>query len=981
MLHFKPPSKQNPLEGKMASSSVLADALDSIPLLITASESIMGAARILWKDETNGELKSFYSNVKTLCFIVNSHWKHVSDVANGIDADLIHRTLNHLESIIASKVLDLPLYKTCLNAPRYDKLRAFNRHWERIQKQSDNDKSIQYIRSYIEFGTNAEERDRLLQLSDEWQEELRARFPENQPGWAFKELSTNTSVGSSSIAVWNAVQSIFKAFVACSNCKCIPTHDIMARLRLGTYRKNNIRREGDTDECLDFDMLLSMRQSWTEAHVSMVNEIKARAVQIQNSIPIGQHRGHKKSTKIKQMRVKQLCELIEKIKIAALRLKLKVTGDQIFKLQSEKSTFLGDKAKGPVTLEKCLRSHSLTDRTRRILAVMLSYAVLYLHDTPWLQPTWSSSHVLFFPTASSAIPLQPFIQTHLASPYESSQDSCTDPDDLDPDWVHHCPHLVTLAVILMELYVGAPFDTLARRYIEEPGGDTQSSTYPRSFAFVNEVFDACKAQIHDSYQFHDVVEKCLDPTSWEDEDGNKLDNQTLMSKIYQEIVKPLETELYQSFEKISSDDLDDFAKGIDIVNWDQNILQQAQTETPEDYAQGVEQTHDLNPPRFMLPFDPPRSSASNLLGQLLENRQHGRHSNNATRSPHDSPRATMINDEYRASQFFDDETISEAHTNDARLKYDNWKTQYSEVYKKFIPEDLHHPSIKIAILDTGIDIQHPDIDAQVEQIKDRYNWLNENRAANVRVVTDRSGHGTFTARLILDYARDAQLYVAKIADDTPSKPSVVAKAINHAVSTWEVDIISMSFGFTTCDMDDYHELEDALANAHAKRVLLFAAASNSGGKRGRAYPARDQNVIAIHATDTDGNRSRFSPTALSHDINLATVGEAIESAWPTNLPGNSDSGFLRCKSGTSYATPIAAGIAGFLLLYTKIYLPDKADALKSRRRMQALLKRVAEKEAGQTARDGYHFIALSLHRDSLFGKGKNYIDETIRDVL
>lgn len=665
MLHINTPSKQYPLEGEMASSSVLADALDSIPLLITASESIMGAARILWKHETNGELKSSYLNVKTLCFIVNSHWKHASDVANGIDADLIHRTLNHLKSIIASEVLDLPLYKSCRNAPSYEKLRAFNRHWERIQKHSDNDKAIQYIRSYIELGTNAQERDRLLQLSDEWQEELQVCFPENQPGWAFKEPSTNTSVGSSSIAVWNAVQSIFKAFVACSNCKCIPTHDIMARLRLGTYRKNNIRREGDTEECLDFDMLLSMRQSWTEAHVSMVNEIKARAVQIQNSIPIGQNRGQKKSTKVKQMRVKQLCELIEKIKMAALRLKLKVTGDQIFKLQSEQSTFLGDKAKVPVTLDRCLRSHSLTDRTRRILAVMLSYAVLYLHDTPWLQPTWSSSHVLFFPTASSAIPLQPFIQTHLASPYESSQDSCTDPDDDDPDWHHHCPHLVTLAVILMELYLGAPFDTLARRYIKGLEGDAPSTTYPRSFAFVNEVFEACKAQIHDSYQFHDVVEKCLGPPSWEDEDGNKLDNQTLMSKIYQEIVKPQETELYQSFEKISSDDLDDFAKGIDIVNWDQNIQQQAQTETPEDYAQGVEHTRDLNPPRFMLPFDSPRSSASDLLGQFLENHQHGRHSNSVTRSPYDSPRATMINDEYRASQFFDDETISEAHTNEA----------------------------------------------------------------------------------------------------------------------------------------------------------------------------------------------------------------------------------------------------------------------------------------------------------------------------
>ncbi|KAL6817784.1 peptidase S8/S53 domain-containing protein [Trichoderma sp. SZMC 28015] len=178
----------------------------------------------------------------------------------------------------------------------------------------------------------------------------------------------------------------------------------------------------------------------------------------------------------------------------------------------------------------------------------------------------------------------------------------------------------------------------------------------------------------------------------------------------------------------------------------------------------------------------------------------------------------------------------------------------------------------------------------------------------------------------------------------------------------EVDIISESFGFPTCNLDDYYELEDALANAHAKRVLLFAAASNSGGNLGRAYPARDQNVIAIHVIDTD-------------------VGEAIESAWPVYLSDNPNSRALRCKSGTSFAIVIAAGIAGFLLLYAKIHLLDRADALKSRRRMQALLKRVVEKEVGQTARDGYYFVDLSLYSDSLFGKSKEFIDETIRDVL
>ncbi|PNP60463.1 hypothetical protein THARTR1_00487 [Trichoderma harzianum] len=496
---------------------------------------------------------------------------------------------------------------------------------------------------------------------------------------------------------------------------------------------------------------------------------------------------------------------------------------------------------------------------------------------------------------------------------------------------------------------------------------------------INLVFEACKGEIPEGYQFHYVVEKCLDPATWEDEDGNKLDSEALISKIYQEVVKPLETELSQAFSSISSDNLDEFAKTIDIANWDQRIQQNARNDVPEGHTQNDQQNRHRKRPRCMSPGYSGRSSAGEFSGQYSGRYQRGC-ADYATRYLPNASRAMTIDDKDLASRFFDDETISEAHTDRSRSNYRLCKSRYLAVYHKFIPQSSTLPKVKIAILDTGIDIQHPNIDARLENIGDRYNWLIDDETANVRVATDMSGHGTFAASLILDYAPDAQLFVAKIAEKAPLKASVIAKAINYAVSTWEVDIISMSFGFPTCNMDDYHELEDALANAHAKRVLLFAAASNSGGKLGRAYPARDQNVIAIHSTDTYGNRSVFSPTALSHDINLATVGEAIESAWPVYLSDNKSKA-LRCKSGTSFATAIAAGTAAFLLLYAKIHLPDKADALKSRRRMQALLKRVAEKEAVQKTRDGYHFIDLSLFSDSLFGKSKEFIDETIRDVL
>lgn len=195
----------------------------------------------------------------------------------------------------------------------------------------------------------------------------------------------------------------------------------------------------------------------------------------------------------------------------------------------------------------------------------------------------------------------------------------------------------------------------------------------------------------------------------------------------------------------------------------------------------------------------------------------------------------------------------------------------------------------------------------------------------------------------------------------------------------------MSFGFPTILAEGYASLEQALKSAYADDVLLFAAASNDGGRSGRSYPARERTVIAVHTTDTYGTRSTFSPTAIDDSSNIATVGEAVESAWPMpKCHGKTDTQYTVHKSGTSFATPTVAGIAGFLLLYTRMHLPEHAKALKSHKRMEALLKKVAEKGhsgGSRSIRDGYHFVDLSLHPDCLFGKEESYINAIIKDVL
>ncbi len=350
-----------------------------------------------------------------------------------------------------------------------------------------------------------------------------------------------------------------------------------------------------------------------------------------------------------------------------------------------------------------------------------------------------------------------------------------------------------------------------------------------------------------------------------------------------------------------------------------------------------------------------------------------------------------------------------------RREYLRWRQRFKDVYKKFIEECPQQQGslspLKIAVLDTGIDMTHPDIVAREEQIKSKYNWTDGKRK---HAVQDNNGHGTFVTGLLLDYAPDAELYVAKIAEDSaPSPPGLVAKvsilhtfykppfffsfqssrivfnlcqqAIDYAVDKWKVDIISMSFGYPTdrTRPEGFDELEGAILNAYHQNVLMFAAASNSGANLDRAHPARNQNVICIHSTDAQGNRSRFSPTALIDDKNLATVGEAVESAWPVRFcDRETNPNSVLYKSGTSYATPIAVGIASFLIQYARLYLPQRAGMMKVQMNLKDVLARIAQKRQNSENRDGYTYVALNLYQDSLFGMSdKTLIDGTLAYLL
>lgn len=155
----------------------------------------------------------------------------------------------------------------------------------------------------------------------------------------------------------------------------------------------------------------------------------------------------------------------------------------------------------------------------------------------------------------------------------------------------------------------------------------------------------------------------------------------------------------------------------------------------------------------------------------------------------------------------------------------------------------------------------------------------------------------------------------------------------------------MSFGLRPLNSNDeelrviYTDIRKAIEKASS--TVFFGAAANHGGHAPRAFPAADPNVLCINASDGNGNDARINPNPVKGDFNFMTLGLAI------------DFGDLR-GSGTSYAAPIAAGLAAHIIYVADclLLLTDMArSCLRSRRGMRAMFELIS------VERDDHRFVA------------------------
>lgn len=238
------------------------------------------------------------------------------------------------------------------------------------------------------------------------------------------------------------------------------------------------------------------------------------------------------------------------------------------------------------------------------------------------------------------------------------------------------------------------------------------------------------------------------------------------------------------------------------------------------------------------------------------------------------------------------------------------------LYAGALPDASGGASVSVAVLDTGITRNHPDLERRIKGCKDF-------SQAKAPVVEDKcddgNGHGTHVAGII---AADGGTDGLGIYGVAPGANLMAYKVCGNSGSCWSDDIaaairtaadnganiINMSLGSDAISS----LIGDAVAYARGKGVLVIAAAGNDGPYPDSVdYPGALADVVAVGALDVNravadfSSRGRNSATepfvSNEGDIEFAAPGVNVESTYK-------DGGYA-ILSGTSMASPYLAGLA------------------------------------------------------------------------
>jgi len=241
--------------------------------------------------------------------------------------------------------------------------------------------------------------------------------------------------------------------------------------------------------------------------------------------------------------------------------------------------------------------------------------------------------------------------------------------------------------------------------------------------------------------------------------------------------------------------------------------------------------------------------------------------------------------------------------------------------------------VQVAVIDTGIDINHPDLKGNVLGGRNCTSW-------NASAYIDQNGHGTHVAGTIaalkntqgvVGVAPSAKLWAIRVLDryGNGSWSSVICGldtvAANGPKNGGSITVANMSLGGAgsndgNCGQTNKDALHQAVCRVRDAGVTLVVAAGNSGADTSKAVPAAyDDAVITVSAlADSDGKGGALGKaTSFGADDTFASFsnyGSAVDIGAPgVNINSTWLSKTYKTISGTSMASPHVAGAAALYI--------------------------------------------------------------------
>ncbi|NLY43187.1 MAG: S8 family serine peptidase [Clostridiaceae bacterium] len=212
------------------------------------------------------------------------------------------------------------------------------------------------------------------------------------------------------------------------------------------------------------------------------------------------------------------------------------------------------------------------------------------------------------------------------------------------------------------------------------------------------------------------------------------------------------------------------------------------------------------------------------------------------------------------------------------------------------------PEIIVAVIDTGLYYEHPDIDRS--RTLPGYNYLTDSTDTY-----DSTGHGTKVAGIILANTNNGQ-GLSALTWNVRVKPlhcfdengnanqSNISRAIYDAVDLYGAKVINISAG----SQGYTRTLLNAVEYAISKNVIIVAAAGNDGIEKAN-FPASFDNVIGVGSVDRNKKVSNFSQR---RGVFVTAPGEKVL------LLGSSSGNKYVTDSGTSFSAPHVSAIVALM---------------------------------------------------------------------